>query len=150
MKNIYNSRREFIMKSACGALCAGLVPPLFLGCTEGDAVVNGGTPKTITIDITENANSALQAAGGSIFISDPNDSARPIIVYRESDSEINAFSSRCTHQGGPVGLINNGKGVCAWHASEFDIEGEVIKGPATSNLKAFAAVLNGNIITITL
>jgi nitrite reductase/ring-hydroxylating ferredoxin subunit/uncharacterized membrane protein len=44
-----------------------------------------------------------------------------------------AMADRCTHRGGPLheGELADGCIVCPWHDSAFDLDGAVVRGPAT-------------------
>jgi cytochrome b6-f complex iron-sulfur subunit len=137
------SRREFLF-GTCKVMVAGVALSGLQSCSSPNAFVKG----PIRIDITDPANAVLARVGGAVYIADPNDSQRPIIVFRAATDGVIAISSRCTHQGGPVGLPVNSIGTCPWHGSQFDIHGKVVTGPATSSLNTFTATISGNIVTI--
>ena len=44
------------------------------------------------------------------------------------------FSSHCSHLGCKIDKMESGKLVCPCHGSEYDLQGQVIKGPAYKNL----------------
>lgn len=59
--------------------------------------------------------------------------AHQVLIYRESNDTIHAFSAVCTHQGCIVGVNNDADApfVCPCHSSKFDkVTGEAIAGPA--------------------
>jgi len=43
---------------------------------------------------------------------------------------VKVFSSHCTHLGCIIDEVENGKLICPCHGSEFNLEGEAVKGPA--------------------
>ena len=146
------NRRSFLIKSTKIAILSGTAVYGLQGCStekDNNPVATGPYDFPISVDITHTDNVTLQNTGGAVYVEDPNNEDRPIIVYRAGDTEVNAFSSRCTHRSGPVGLLENGKFTCSWHGAEFDTEGQAIALPATTALKSYTATINGNIITIT-
>ncbi len=51
------------------------------------------------------------------------------------NEETIVFSAHCTHLGCIINKVENGKLVCPCHGSEYDLEGNVVKGPAWKSLK---------------
>jgi Rieske Fe-S protein len=132
-------RREFIIN--------GLRYSAFAGA----AVLLPGCAKKLKVDINAPANAALASVGGAVFVADPSDSTRAIIVIRSGSDTVSAFSSKCTHAGGQVGLPGkDGVSVCQMHGSGFDVMGKVLSKPATQDLKKFVATLSGSSISISL
>ena len=56
------------------------------------------------------------------------------IVVNEGE-KTTVFSAKCTHLGCLINRFENGKLVCPCHGSEYNREGEVVKGPAFKNLE---------------
>jgi Rieske Fe-S protein len=142
------SRRDFIKNVGAGAMAAAIASPLVgfdVSASSGKAPL---PIAPIMLDITKPENAALAKAGGALKIPNPQNKKRPIIVSRTSETEVAAFSSKCTHFGCEVGLPENNVSACPCHGSKFDATGKVIHGPAKKNLMAFSAVLEGSIITI--
>ena len=111
---------------------------------------------TITIDITmiyqdlQNVNGIIPLTATNTF--DNNG----IIVLRSSNTEVKAFSRRCTHAGSMVNIDSTNNNLpCvqqgAGHGSVFDLNGAAVSGPAKSSLTRYNASINseGTIITIT-
>ena len=121
----------------------------------GDDGVNTGynyDPSTgiITID-TSMIYQALQNTGGAIALSgsDTFDS-RGIVVLRTSNTGVRALSRNCTHAGFTVNINSAANNlVCPSHNSIFDLNGNVLSGPASGALTRYSASLSGSIITIT-
>jgi cytochrome b6-f complex iron-sulfur subunit len=65
-----------------------------------------------------------------------------ILVARVSESEFRAIAINCTHFGSEVALVSDAgeapKYRCTNHGSEFDLAGQVTKGPASNPLKTYA------------
>lgn len=61
-----------------------------------------------------------------------------VAVYRSPEGELKAFSAVCTHMGCVVNWNNAEKSWdCPCHGTRFDVEGEVLEGPAFDPLKKF-------------
>jgi nitrite reductase/ring-hydroxylating ferredoxin subunit len=56
-----------------------------------------------------------------------------VLLTREPGGKVVAMADRCTHRGGPLheGWLEDGCVVCPWHESAFDLDGAVVRGPAT-------------------
>ena len=132
------------------------------GSTGGGGNNGGGSGDTgynydvstgvITINITM-IYETLQTIGNGIALSgsDTFDN-RGIIVLRTSNSGVRALSRNCTHAGFTVNINNAANNlICPSHNSVFDLNGNVISGPASGSLTRYQASLNadGTIITIT-
>ncbi|WP_321368655.1 Rieske (2Fe-2S) protein [uncultured Draconibacterium sp.] len=55
-------------------------------------------------------------------------------IIVNADNKTTVFSSNCSHLGCKIDKMANGKLVCPCHGSEYDLQGQVIKGPAYKNL----------------
>ena len=110
------------------------------------------TTGTITIDTTM-IYTTLQTAGNGIQLSGSDTfDTRGIIVLRTSNTGVKALSRRCTHQNNTVNINTAGNNLlCPSHNSIFDLNGNVVSGPATGALTSYTCSLNaeGTIITIT-
>ena len=57
-------------------------------------------------------------------------------VYRDPDGQLHAVSATCTHLGCIVAFNDAEKAwECPCHGSRFDVDGQVLQGPATWPLK---------------
>ena len=73
----------------------------------------------------------------------------PLVIINRRGSGFIALSRVCTHLGCLVGYDSfNGKLVCPCHAGEFDLEGNVLSGPATKKLQRYPLKISSNQITI--
>ena len=136
-------RRNFL-KSTC-ALCGTAI----VGSALIDSCKKNRAPAymNFTLDLTNSANVALNAVGGSV-------SSNNVIVVRIgsplSASSFVALSQVCTHQGCTVSYDNIAKNfLCPCHHGVFDTNGKVVSGPPPSPLTNYNISLNGNILTIT-
>ena len=61
-----------------------------------------------------------------------------VFVKRETSSGIKCFSSACTHSGCPISYLQvSNKFNCSCHGSQFDVNGNVLMGPANLPLNTF-------------
>jgi len=73
----------------------------------------------------------------------------PLVVINRKGSGFIALSRICPHLGCLVGYDKfNDKLVCPCHAGEFDLEGNVLSGPATKALLRYPLKINADQITI--
>lgn len=62
--------------------------------------------------------------------------AFPICLHKKSENEYLAVLLECTHRGCELD-VGGGIYSCPCHGSEFTLQGKVIEGPATRDLKTF-------------
>jgi cytochrome b6-f complex iron-sulfur subunit len=73
----------------------------------------------------------------------------PLVVINRKGSGFIALSRICTHLGCLVGYDKfNDKLICPCHAGEFDLEGNVLSGPATKSLPRYPLKITADQITI--
>lgn len=147
------SRREFMKDVAKGVgfVALGSFTVSYLSSCSDDSnpsVPVSNTDAQITIDITLPENNSLSNVGGSIVIPGNNLDSTGMLIFRKSESEIVALSRTCTHKGCTLPNFLSGSVRCPCHGSRFDTSGNVLNGPANEKLKSYNAVLEGNIITI--
>jgi Rieske Fe-S protein len=142
------NRREFLKTLAASGGAAALAP-ILTAC--GASVPAGSSTDSgagITLDLTQPENLGLAAVGGVLALEANRLDSKGMLLYRLDDRTVLAFSRKCTHQGCALGGFNSGVAVCPCHGSQYDTNGNVVKGPATAALKAYPAVLNGSTVTI--
>jgi cytochrome b6-f complex iron-sulfur subunit len=73
----------------------------------------------------------------------------PLVIINRRGSGFIALSRVCTHLGCLVGYDSfNAKLVCPCHAGEFDLEGNVLTGPATKALQRYPLKITSKQITV--
>jgi cytochrome b6-f complex iron-sulfur subunit len=73
----------------------------------------------------------------------------PLVLINRRGSGFIALSRICTHLGCLVGYDKfNDKLICPCHAGEFDLEGNVLSGPATKPLPRYPLKITADHITI--
>jgi Rieske Fe-S protein len=131
------SRRQFLGDIAKGTLLALVGAPLL---AAGEPAAQPPSPDLRTVSLDDKAFGALKTVGGSAILPLSTDQ-KPLILWRQTDTVLKAFSSECTHTGCQLRLPRNGKMKCPCHFSEFDENGKPIKGPAKKALKEYAVQL---------
>ena len=76
----------------------------------------------------------LKVVGGSVATQGNSFDSNGILLYRQSENIILAFSRRCTHAGATLDAFSNGSARCSSHGSEFNLSGVPTKGPANTKL----------------
>lgn len=64
------------------------------------------------------------------------------VIVVNSISNLKIFSSHCTHLGCKINKLHKDELVCPCHGSAFSLEGKVIRGPASGNLKELQFYIN--------
>ncbi|WP_396276834.1 Rieske (2Fe-2S) protein [Glutamicibacter creatinolyticus] len=81
---------------------------------------------------------------------DPSGADVGVLLYRQDEQTVLAYSNICTHQGCAVGVKSPAKTdfYCACHGSHFDpLDGTATEGPAKGALTRFACTIEqGNIL----
>lgn len=99
------------------------------------------TDSAVTIDLNKTTN--LKTSGGWLLIT----SAQMLVV--NAGNEFYSSTLICTHSGCHRNWsFNNNQFICSCHDSRFTAQGEAVKGPANSPLRAFSNSLSGDIVTI--
>lgn len=87
----------------------------------------------------------LSKVGGSVGVG--NVKGKPVAITRTGKSTYIAFSLSCPHQGVKVSRSGNGW-VCDAHGSEFEADGDLVLGPATTRLPRVPLNISKGIATI--
>lgn len=147
-KNRKINRREFLKTLALsgGAAACG---SLLVSCgSAATAPAGGGTTPGITLDLTQPENQSLASVGGALALEANTVDSKGLLLYRSSETEVLAFSRKCTHMGCAVGNFQDGLSNCPCHGSQYDTSGKPVKGPAANPLKEYAATLSGSTLTV--
>jgi Rieske Fe-S protein len=112
---------------------AGVCAVVALGAGEVPAAANTAVKKLPggRISVNLKAVPALAKVGGATRIGSVK--GVPVAIARTGTSKYIAFNLACPHQG--VTLTRNESGwVCNAHGSEFEPDGDLVLGPATTGL----------------
>ena len=147
-------RREFIGE-ACrfAVLCSS---PLLLSTLQSCEDVNNEpnddfiniNEDTLEFDLEQSPFDKLKVVGGSVATQGNSFDSNGILLFRQSESIILAFSRRCTHAGATLNAFSNGSSRCSSHGSEFNLSGEPTKGPASLKLDQYIVEIVSNIIKV--
>ena len=138
------NRREFI------ALAGGCAGAAALGTLQGCSTIpryNG----TIVGDHIKVALSEfrLLAQDGGVLLVDADFLGDQIALIEVAPNDFRALSAICTHQGCAV-KPSPAQIRCPCHGSTYDIDGNVIRGPAVEPLQRYDVELSNEVITIKL
>lgn len=141
------NRREFLTKAASSTVLATISLPILTSVIQSCATSPTGpnvTHGTTTIDV-----SSLTADNQSFVSTTVYPDGTPILVIRKSATNYEALSMYCPHEGCQVNPPQSNQIYCACHGSRFDLNGNVIAGPASSSLAKYTSVYNASAKTIT-
>jgi nitrite reductase/ring-hydroxylating ferredoxin subunit len=96
------------------------------------------------------ANQLNPVGGAARFTLDGGEDAGvKIVVVHSEDETYQAFADRCTHRGKTLDYLHEGKRLqCRSGKAQFDLEGNVIKGPAESALLVYPTRREGDQLVI--
>lgn len=133
-------RRLFIEKSGKAMFLAGLGLSV-ISCNEDDPQPDLSTPLEIDLGIAP--FDSLQESGNWVLHPSEN------ILLVNVDGEIRAFTSVCTHsQCSRNWVFGPTEATCTCHGSKFDMQGNVVQGPARGRLTQFEINQIGNFISV--
>ena len=136
-------RRDFVHRLAvlpAGAWASAAALPL-AGCAGRAYLVPAEVDGRLVVPA-----SALDEGG--VFVTVPA-SDRPIYLHRSADGTPVALLARCTHRGCQPEPVAD-RLVCPCHGSEFDLEGNVLEGPAEAPLTRYEVSAEGDRLVIRL
>ena len=143
--NLYQMKRDqFIKQFAIGGSILLTAPVLFNSCSDDmeDIQNEEQNNNSATLNLTDGAYAALGTVGGYVYKDN-------MIVIRLTDSNYIALSKICTHQGCDVSYSHSKNELpCPCHGSRFDTSGQVLQGPASTSLKKYQVVKEGDLLKI--
>ena len=156
------TRREFFNKSAVTIAVistSGFISTIINSCSNNPTDPGNPTPLS-TIQGTVANNQVTVSLGSSSPIADKNTRALvkynndsgALLVEHNSDDTYKALSGICTHQHCVVSNFDGGNSVfvCPCHNSRFDLNGNVVQGPASTKLRVYSTIVENNSLVITL
>lgn len=159
-KRMTISRREFVHWTGATAvcLCAGALG--ISGCSGSTGVSNmplapeGSYRREgdrIIVSLT--AAEPLSPVGGAVRLAldGGKDTGGMLVLVHMEDETYRAFADRCTHRGKELDYVHEGQRLqCRSRKSHFDLEGNVIKGPAKNALPGYPVRREGDQLVIAL
>jgi nitrite reductase/ring-hydroxylating ferredoxin subunit len=159
--------RRAVLRCAAVVALAGASAPILAACGGSDNAgsstpsATGSAPSASTPTSgasssapSSSAPSSSAPAGGGTVLGPTSDipvgggkvfTDAKVVVTQPAAGQYKGFSAICTHQGNPVGSVENGQIVCPFHGSRFKIaDGSVANGPATAPLPAVKVAVQGS------
>ncbi|WP_300344718.1 Rieske (2Fe-2S) protein [Nesterenkonia sp.] len=120
-------RREFLGYGCLGASA------LALTACGGEEEPSGWTD-LIRLDEVPSGSAVKVSAGD-----------RELLVHRSAEDEVQVLSAVCPHQGCAV-EVDSQRYVCPCHDSQFELDGELIAGPAQQGLETVTSRVEGGMV----
>jgi nitrite reductase/ring-hydroxylating ferredoxin subunit len=138
-------RRKFIKTGchACMALSSGILIGSLASCTPKLSIAKV-TQKNMKFSIAESDMSATDVKMITVRNFDYD-----VFLKKNSDGSYLALAMICTHAGNSLVKTGN-KFYCSLHGSEFDLTGNVLKGPAEKHLVHLPVMNKNGMLEITL
>lgn len=133
------SRRNFLA-GTCGLFLLSALQALPASANSAVKKLSNGK-----LSVQLNKIEALAQVGGAIRIGIIK--GNPVAISRTGTSSYIAFSLRCPHQGVPVTKTDVGW-QCEAHGSEFEADGDLVLGPATTRLPRVPIKVSRGIATV--
>jgi len=151
-------RREFIKLTGATVLCAcaGAVGISGYSTSPGVSSIPLAPQGSYRRDgsrviVSLTAADRLNSVGGAVrFTLDGGEDAEvKIVVVHSEDEAYQAFADRCTHRGKELDYLSEDKKLqCRSGKAQFDLEGNVITGPAKSALLVYPTRREGDQLVI--
>lgn len=152
------TRRDFFVKSASAVAvfsASGIISTIISSCTSPTGPGSYSTLSTIQKSVVNNEIS-IDIPSSPIANKDTRvlveyNSGGSILVEHNSNDTYRALSGICTHQNCVVSGFDstNDVFVCPCHGSRFDLNGNVVQGPAGSKLRDYNTRVENNTLIIT-
>lgn len=94
-----------------------------------------------------NAAGALNDVGGAALV---ESTAGLFLIARTGEGTFHAVDAVCTHEGCTISGVDGATYVCPCHGSRYNRGGQVLAGPARSNLRQYATTFADGVVSIRL
>lgn len=142
-------RKDFIKN--CGYAClAGLgIPTLLESCSSLQILSGEISDDNLVVPISDFLIKSNKKQFKRYIIVTNDLLKFPICIYRFNENTYSALWMECTHLGAELQVFGD-KLQCPAHGSEFNNKGIMQNGPADTNLRTFAIVVETNQLKISL
>ena len=129
------------------ALLTGACALLLAGSSQTPAVANPAIKKLRggKLSVRLKDLPALATVGGAVRIGSIK--GAPVAIARIENNKYVALDLRCPHQGATVDRTEQGW-LCNVHLSEFESDGDLLLGPATTGLKKIAIKVSRGVAVV--
>ena len=136
------NRRKFVTQTAAWCIVPGIVSSLLNSCKSSATFTSTSTtPGVIAVPL-------LSFTEGSDRINVRDKRLEyDILLLKKPGNEFKAIYMKCTHYDNPL-VASSTSIYCNSHGSQFDMDGKVMKEPASTNLKIYPAKLENDQILI--
>lgn len=132
--------RRSVLKGAAATCGLGLLAACGDGGADGRAD-DGGDPAGLRVSLADLSEIPV---GGAVSATAPD--GKKVLITQPRQGEAVAFSAVCTHQGCTV-EPDGGQLSCPCHGSQFELSGEVKRGPAAAPLRPYdVRVVDGRVL----
>jgi len=130
------TRKRFVRQSACAVATLAAAPLVSL--------LESCAPLALAVRASVTGNRIVLPVAGLPDLNEPNsyvkvyidELSNPFLLFRQHDGELWAVLSTCAHRGCEVKKLRT-KFECPCHGSEYDLHGNVLKGPASEPLDTY-------------
>ena len=127
-----------------GALGAGAVLTACGGKPSEPAASPSSSEQTSATASGSQVRVADVPVGGGVVLKDAK-----VVVTQPAAGQFHAFSAVCTHKQCLVSQVADGTIDCPCHGSRYsDVDGSVVKGPATQALATKTVTVQGDSLTV--
>ncbi len=141
-----SSRRDFMatcLHALAGVTIVGVVSPILSAC-------GGTTPTSVDTSFQQSYSVAtLTGDGKALMTTTKGADGFPIIIVRQNSTTYVALSARCTHENCQVQAPQGSTITCTCHGSRFDLQGNVLQGPANTPLYKYSVTYDASAQSVT-
>lgn len=130
------NRKAFLKTTAATVAAASLAPiaTLLEGCSSSALVLQAHVvDNKAIVPLARLGDLTSPNSYAKMYV---NQNANPIILFVGESGEMQAVLSTCSHSGCEVKKLRT-KFECPCHGSEYDLQGNVLRGPAPDPLEMF-------------
>lgn len=140
------NRKQFLKTVAATAVGAPLLG-LLKACAPSAPIVYARLQEDRAL-LPASSLGDLSVAGSYVKAYVPGH-ANPLLLFQREDGELAAVLSTCSHSGCEVKKLRT-KFECPCHGSEYDLRGNVLRGPAPEPLQTFRVLRSGEFVEVRL
>jgi len=136
-------RRDFINWVGLGWIATSL-PVAIAACSS-----QSNTTTSATSEDWQTVGTAKELDQGGQLVVKNSAVGNVVVVGTSQTANLIAVDPTCTHRGCTVAWKRDiKKFACPCHSSEFGVDGQVQKGPATKPLKTYAVKIEGDSVVV--